>query len=306
MRLDFNVLWVEDQENAVRAQKNRIEYLLRKEAFRLKVEFAESIRQAKEYLESDIFGDHIDLVLMDYDLGPGPKGDEGLVEVRNEFPYKDIVFYSARGVELQSMVSAKGVQGIFCSTRNDLPNIVQGVFETLVKKVIDIDHSRGIVMGATSDIDQCVNQSLTAVFENDNDGFESEAKPHILKRVEEIENKLLEATKEVKSAQSIEEVFNRHIVFTSLDRLVLLRKILKNKGIHNEKQEQLKKYGAETAPKRNDLAHISVQTQGFSRKLFDRRGNEITSDKMKQLRLELLDHQDVFEALTEELSKGES
>ena len=36
----------------------------------------------------------VDLILMDYDLGPGKKGDEGLSEVREIFPYKDIVFYS--------------------------------------------------------------------------------------------------------------------------------------------------------------------------------------------------------------------
>lgn len=149
MRLDFNVLWVEDQKTNVEPQRQRIELLLRKEGFRLQVEFAASIDKAKDFLSNDIYGDHIDLVLMDYDLGAGDKGDQGLVEVRNKFHYKDIIFYSSQASDLPKLVADQKVQGVFCSTREDLADTVDGVFEALVKKVLDIDHARGIVMGAT-------------------------------------------------------------------------------------------------------------------------------------------------------------
>src|SRR6266487_5253266 len=154
MRLDFNILWVEDQPDAVKAQFDRIGLLLRKEGFRCNAEFATSVANAKGFLADDIFGDHIDLVLMDYDLGDGPNGSEGIEIVRDEFPFKDIVFYSASGVQkLQQSLSEKKFQGIFYSSRQDLPDIVVGVFQALVKKVLDIEHSRGVVMGATSEID---------------------------------------------------------------------------------------------------------------------------------------------------------
>ena len=38
-----------------------------------------------------------------------------------------------------------------------------GVFDFLVKKVLDLDHTRGIVMGATSDIDFIVNECLVMI-----------------------------------------------------------------------------------------------------------------------------------------------
>lgn len=166
MRLDFNILWVEDNKSNVMSQFEKIERLIREEGFRLQVEFAYSIEGAKGYLSDDIYGDHIDLVLMDYDLGAGGKGDEGLLEVRNKFRYKDIVFYSSQAENLLKMVEDKHVQGVFCSTRDDLPDTVVELFEVLVKKVLDIDHSRGIVMGATSDIDHYINDCLTTSFDN--------------------------------------------------------------------------------------------------------------------------------------------
>ena len=107
MRLDFNVLWVENLPNNVQSQKERIEFLLRRDGFRLQVQFANSVEEAKKYLGDEIFGDHIDLILMDYDLGAGAKGDEGLAVVRNTFSYKDIIFYSAQAADLTAMVAAK-------------------------------------------------------------------------------------------------------------------------------------------------------------------------------------------------------
>jgi CheY-like chemotaxis protein len=77
MRLDFNVLWVEDNQANVHAQRDRIQALIRKEGFRLRVEFAASVDEAKKLLSEDIYGDHIDLILMDYDLGPGKKETRG-------------------------------------------------------------------------------------------------------------------------------------------------------------------------------------------------------------------------------------
>lgn len=50
-------------------------------------------------------------------------------------------------------------------------------------------------------------------------------------------------------------------------------------------------------PKRNDLAHIRVVTDGFSRKIFDRKGVELTSNDMRALRVKLLEYQECFDEL---------
>lgn len=297
MRLDFNILWVEDQPDAVKSQFDRIDFLLRKEGFRAQVEFANSVERAKEFLSSDVFGDHIDLILMDYDLGPGKKGDEGLVEARSSFSYKDIVFYSANAPDLLTMVANRRIQGVFCSTREDLPDTVTGVFEALVKKVLDIDHSRGIVLGTTSDIDQFVNDALLAMMEGDTGAKTEQALGIVAKRLADIRARFEEDFAMVSAIKTVQELCEAHHIYTSIDRLNLLRKMLEKNGVYLDFAESLKGYANEAVPRRNVLAHVNVKKEGFSRKLYNRKGEELTSEIMKGLRLTLLNHHELAEEL---------
>lgn len=304
MRLDFNVLWVEDQQSRVKAQSERINTLVNKEGFRLQVKFASSVDEATRYLSDSIYGDHIDLILMDYDLGAGGRGDDGIDKARKYFPYKDIVFYSSQASDLLSMVASKNMQGVFCSTRDDLPDTVVGAFEVLVKKVLDIDHSRGIVMGATSDIDQYVNDCLVAVFEGGDDECRTKTLAVLAKHMKAKRKCFDKETCLIEAIKHVSELFEMHSVYTSNDRLRLLKNALEIEGAYSDKVEIIQKYLKETVPRRNILAHVRVEADGFSRKLFDYGGNELTNEHMKALRQELMEYQDFIESLSAELKSA--
>ncbi|MES0129731.1 hypothetical protein [Mesorhizobium sp. M0029] len=297
MRLDFNVLWVEDQQGSVQSQRERIELLVRREGFRLGVAFAASVDEAKAFLSDDIYGDHIDLVVMDYDLGAGKKGDDGLVEVRQLFSYKDIVFYSSQASDLLEMVQKRRVQGVFCSTRDDLPNTVEGVFGALVKKVLDIDHSRGIVMGATSDIDHLINDCLVTLFASSDEAKQGETISALQKRTKQKRIDFEKSAAFVEAIKHLEGLADQYHIYTSADRLRLLTNLAKLNGVSEEKIETMKAYLNRVIPDRNKLAHVRVQTKGFSRKLVDNKGVELTGEAMKALRQALLEHQEHFELL---------
>lgn len=302
MRLDFNILWVEDQPDAVKAQRDRIDFLLRKEGFRVHAEFATSVKNAEEFLGNDIFGDHVDLVLMDYDLGNGPNGGVGIEKVRDWFPFKDIVFYSASGVQkLQQSLAEGKFQGVFYSSRQDLPDTVVGVFEALVKKVLDIEHSRGIVMGATSEIDHFVNEALAAAFSQGGDELKATALKVIAKQLAEIRKTFEKESKKVEGLSDVVELAALHHVYTSAHRLRLLRKMLEAAGTHGTERESMLRYADETMPRRNELAHVRVIRSGFSRRLHGRDGKEITMDDMRALRVALLEHHELFEKVTASL-----
>ena len=295
MRLDFNILWVEDQPEAVKAQLERIDHLLRKEGFKVDGRFATSVEHAQGFLGNDIFGDHVDLILMDYDLGSGSNGGVGIEMVRDLFPFKDIVFYSASGVQkLKQSLSEGKFQGIFYSSRQDLPDTVFGVFKSLVKKVIDIEHSRGIVMGATSEIDYFINESLSTVFANADERLKGTALKLIADQLNENRKTFEKESKKVEALTDLAALADFHHVYTSAHRLRLLRKLLEAAGIHATERELMLKY-ADTTPQRNDLAHVRVVKNGFSRKLLDRRGKEITTEDMQALRVALLEHHELFE-----------
>lgn len=301
MRLDFNVLWVDDQKNLVRSTKDRIEYLIRKEGFRLQVEFADSIDTARAFLSNDIYGDHIDLILMDYDLGAGGKGDDGLVEVRNIFEYKDVIFYSAHASSLPALVAEKQLQGIFCSTRDTLHETVLGVFDSLMKKVLDIDHSRGIVMGATSDIDYLILNCLNSNFESGCDDHRSHAFQTVDRHLKEKTKKFEKDAAKIAAIKHVSELIDFHHMYTSNDRMRLLTALFERSGRFSDAASSIKEYLDKTVPRRNDLAHLRVEVNGFSRKLYNRSGEELTAEQMRELRLALLNFQELAEMLLKEM-----
>lgn len=302
MRLDFNVLWVEDQQKNVQSQRERINFLINKEGFRLQTLFASSVDEAKQYLSNDIYGDHIDLILMDYDLGNGGRGDDGLVEVRNIFSYKDVIFYSSQAQDLLDKVTKKRIQGVYCSTRDALPETVEGAFEALVKKVLDIDHSRGIVLGATSDIDQYVNECLSAIFDGSDHDCQAATLTVLAKHLKAKRKRFEKEVTLIEAITHVSELFDKYNIYTSNDKLRLLKNAIEIKKTHTEKIEIIKEYLENTVPRRNLLAHVRVVTSGFSRKLIDNNGAELTSEDMKDLRKRLLEYQDFIEAFSKELT----
>jgi hypothetical protein len=304
VRLDFNVLWVEDQQQAVLAQKVRLERAIQAEGFRLRVEFALSVEQAKEYLENDIYGDNVDLVLMDYHLRGGPNGDVGLKEVRERMPYKDIIFYSAAADDLRTIVAAGKIEGIYLSSREELPDTASRVFENLVKKVLDIDHSRGIAMGVTSDIDAQVNSCLLHIFDGIDKNKQADAIQKVHERLDDIEERHAKSGEEIRAIKHLSELVNHHGLYSSNDRLKLLRKLLDANALHENDADKsaLKRYTAEIVEKRNVLAHADVKIEGFRRRLFLRTGEEFTSQEMRSFRQQLLGSVTLFERLVARLS----
>ncbi len=303
MRLDFNILWVEDQPKAIKAQREGIERLMRKQGFKLQTEMATSIKKAASYIGDDIYGDHIDLILMDYDFGDEPNGEVGLEMVRDTFPYKDIVFYSAQAKDLTEIVARNKIHGVFCCDRAGLPDTVIHVFDVLVKKVLDIDHSRGIVMGATSEIDEFVNESLICVLKKANQKTVAAAFKIIGKQLDKIKEQFSNNCTRISEAKEISEILNIHNVYSSTYRLSLFREILKQLGIHGKEQKAMSRYANDTIPKRNDMAHVTVERDGFSRKILDRSGKELTTEDMRILRSALLEHHEMFEDVLRSLKK---
>src|SRR5262249_33615319 len=145
MRLDFNVLWVDDQPARVISQITAIKKGMEDEGFEFKPIQCKTMDQVRERVSDNLFTDEIDLVLVDWDLGEEIKAQEAIVQIRKRLQYKDVVFYSANTVprELRQLAFEAGLEGVYCSDRDGLIMEVIGVFESLVKKVLDIDHTRG-------------------------------------------------------------------------------------------------------------------------------------------------------------------
>ena len=93
MRLDFNVLWVDDQPARVASQITKIKLEMAAEGFEFKPRQCATIDQVEDAISENVFTDEVDLILVDWDLGKGVYGEDAIVRIRESVPYKDVVFY---------------------------------------------------------------------------------------------------------------------------------------------------------------------------------------------------------------------
>lgn len=301
MRLDFNVLWVDDQPRAIDAQITPIKRRMQEEGFEFKPVICRSLDEVMSKLGQGVFNDEIDLILADWDLGGGTHGQDAIAVIRDAIPYKDVVFYSAAtsAVDLRRLAFDNELEGIFCATRDGLVGEVLGVFESLVKKVLDLDHTRGIVMGATSDIDHMVHECLVAVHgklqDADQNAMVQEALGIIEGRFTELRTKL----DGLKQAAKMADLFDEHMIFTANDRLRVLARALESDHfkVHARVRDSVVKYQQEVVPKRNTLGHKVLLPDGKPEGIAMVGGAVIKLSDMRDLRKLILQLRSDFRAL---------
>jgi hypothetical protein len=242
---------------------------------------------------------------VDWDLGGDIKGQDVIYDLRSTIQYKDIVFYSSLTsvTDLRAAAYNVGAEGVYCASKNNLVDELMGVFEALVKKVLDLDHTRGIVMGATSDIDRMVHDSLTKLHgqatANGRKFLLNRAKKIIGDRIEE----LTKRAKALQNAESVAELLEAHALFGASDRLRVLSAVLDGKEYdeHVALRDSLKSYIKDVLPLRNELGHLVLTPEGATGAIAEAVGRAVSLEELRLLRVSLLDLRGAMREFTNDL-----
>lgn len=307
MRLDFNVLWVDDQLDYVRAQHQPITAHMESHGFQFNVTYCRTIDEVRRQIADDVFNDEVDLILVDWDLGNDEWGQRVIEEVRGQIPYKDVIFYSAHtsADDLRGLATMARVDGIFCAGRNELVDEVIDVFDSLVKKILDLDHTRGIVMGATSDIDHMVSECLRHAHGK----LGGDAQKQLLQQgIKFIEDRLKDLTKKVgklKGATDLTQLLEEHFIFTAYDRLHMLSRVLEMDVFkeHAGSRTSVSVYMETIVPDRNLLGHQVAEPGEGPKKVVSAKGEAIGIEEARELRRAILGLRGDFRALLAALQK---
>lgn len=307
MRLDFNVLWVEDQPGGVAAQGKAISRNMAEEGFEFKPTMCLGLDEVQHRLSDDIFTDEVDLILVDWDLGKGVEGQTVITGVRERIPYKDVVFYSAvtNTYKLKEASFNEGHEGVYFVHRNDLVDEVTSLFRSVVRKVMDLDHARGIVMGATSDVDQMARECLQFAHDLLDEGSRAGVLQEMLSILDEKVPNLEKRVGKLKEAPTVADILEKHLTFTAIDGLRVLKRVLEHDKFtpHAGHGESVKRYIREVVPKRNILGH-KVLTPDGKPGIAGMPGETIGLEEIRALRRLLLDLREQFRDLHSALGGG--
>ena len=166
MRLEFKILWFENQPDDVKTQREEIIEYIESVGFVPYVQMEENSANLQALAASQELYDEFDLVVVDYDLGePGKNGDWVAQQVRRRFGFTDIIFYSGKKPgDLRKMVCDASIDGVYCFNRPQLAEKLAVHIDQVVKRLSRLEAMRGLTMGVVGKCDDELRKIIHAVY----------------------------------------------------------------------------------------------------------------------------------------------
>lgn len=159
MRLVFSVLWFDDSEDYFDSLD--IEPL-KQEVFSWG--FSPDIKMVTtpEGFTSHRPFEKLDLIVVDRYLEDYQDGQEFIADLRSNAIYTEVIFYTAGNVsDLWDAIREKQLEGVFVSSRNDILPKISKVGRQSIRKVLDLENMRGIVMAEVGELDHLLDEIIT-------------------------------------------------------------------------------------------------------------------------------------------------
>lgn len=288
MKLDYKILWFDDQPDSATGMQQGIATRLTRLGFQLNVEWHKEIKDSGAFLGGLQKRNDIDLILMDWNMGLNAENGAVLAKKLRNKTYTEIVFYSsAAPSELRKAIYEQDIDGVYCIRRETLVQEVMHVIKTTVKKVLDLNHIRGLVMGTVSEFDAQIEEILCLLAQrmNDKDCLSAHIKQSILIANESSSAQIAKLGKKTEIAELIEHrAYGAFLKYKTL--CAFLEKRSDDRSIV-DLNEKLKNYHKEVIEPRNALAHAKA-TEVNGKVTFKGRDLEFDEEKLLDLRLNLL------------------
>ncbi len=280
MKLEYTVLWVEDNQNYVDQLEPKIRALLSDKGYDLICEKATGWDGVEEL--GDELINSFDLMIIDYKLDDDSHtGDVVIHKIRSLECYVSIIFYSVSGAAvLRRKIAERELDGVFCTTRpeNEFMKSVTQIVNASLKKVEETNNLRGLMLAHTSDIESKLKSILSCYFYSASKEWQGK----IIKKTISMCEKDIGKTQEIlellqNGSVDFSQFVSKCRFFDMEKKKNLLMHVLKrdieirDKLIPN--REVLSSFKDEITVVRNDLAHVVETNNENGNNLADTLGN---------------------------------
>jgi CheY-like chemotaxis protein len=147
MNLTYKIVWFEDSDEFVDSLKSRIEDHLNDLGFSTKIVSRRASDGSLEIVQQEA----PDLLLVDFNLTDGQKGQEIVQVLRRHELFTDVIFYAQRE---DLMASVGRLDGVYYTNRVNLREKIPKIINLTVKRQQDAVNMRGIIIAETVDIER--------------------------------------------------------------------------------------------------------------------------------------------------------
>lgn len=253
MKIEYKILWLEDDISWLRVPKNRIEREIESYGF---IPLINTINDCD--LTKMKYNDY-DLILVDYNLNCGSenRGNNILTLLRNRKILADAIFYSNTDIAtLYEKVKQDKISNVSIFDRavfND-ENIDQ-IYEIItyyLKKDLDLNSMRGIMMSEVAKFDNKIWEILSKITNVDS------LIPYVRCRTKIQKTDFDHMSNEVLREKLISKDDSTAFLTSSMRSKLLknlIKKMSKDSDVYNSSYESLKVFYDEIIKERNALAH---------------------------------------------------
>lgn len=164
MRLKYNILWFDDGTEWIESVEDNIKEFLLENGFILNYDNHKNANKLDEVIDNIKNNTQdVDIILMDYKLLNQDKGDALIKRIRQQEVLTEILFYS-QDAPVRDKFKEECIEGIYFSNRSDFLDRLFQIIPHTIKKVLDLNNMRGLVMAETSSMDLLLNELLLNMF----------------------------------------------------------------------------------------------------------------------------------------------
>lgn len=306
MRLKYNILWFENDEDYIESAKQGIEDFLDDLGFSLEVE----AYSGSAFDEAVVGNEKWNLILMDYDLGEEKTGDGVIETIRNLHIPTEVIFYSSIIDNVENVVNKKSFEGLYwCDRDKEFDDKVRTIIGLTLRKVMDVTNMRGLVMAECADIDQKMDEIITYCHDVKGEEEQTAFKAELVGIIQESCGACERRTASFDPEKVGINIVQDTRVFYTANKVKALQNITKpyaKAGKMTEYRKKFNVHSGEVINLRNNLAHVKSDVIG---------GKEIIANgafvfdisMAKDVRVKLRDHiqnlDDIYDDLKEKMKR---
>jgi hypothetical protein len=300
VNLNYTILWYDDDRDFFESlDKEPIEEKIASWGFRPRIVPVHDTNELQQHAPFDQF----DMLVVDFKLGGDEHGDQFIRGVRDQSIYAEIIFYStSASSELWQAIHEKQLEGVFVTNKAGIHQKLLRVAEQSVRKVLDLENMRGIVMSEVGDLDELLESIFTLAMQGITEEQQKLVFNGFVEKSREPDSRFEEALKAFEEAPSIEKLLqlcdSSDKRVQNFNRVRRHHPLLKEKDFSDEYQKEILK-------PRNFLAHGVPLKKEDGSFLFRHRGKEYSfnDDISHALRKRILEYRNAFTELRDTLAQ---
>ncbi|WP_291284868.1 hypothetical protein [Flavobacterium sp.] len=306
MKLDYNILWVDDRIKERPFQKiiEQTKSFLLDQYFKCNINEAEDFNQFKDFFSSKT---EFDIIITDYSLNEGTFGSQVIDFIRDsQHNFTEIFFYSANSDLKDIRLFSSNRITFFQLTGGDYKELeteILAVINQTVKKFQHIVTMRGMIIQETSSLDVTMSDLATKVLKSDLTNFISQNPQIEFKKIVEGFFKNIQQNASEKHTKAfsnkLTDILKDDIIFNTgekINTIGLFIDELIEKGFKLDKFTD--DYKVSINKVRNNFAHAVLEIDPNTGRQFFKKGDyTFNEENCKDIRKNILKHKTNIENL---------